>query len=88
VRIEANLGCKGLIVLGDTYFPGWYATVDGRAAKVWEVDGLVRGVEVAAGAHVVEMRYSPRSVWLGAGLSLLGLMAACVAGLAKPKNSM
>jgi len=39
---------------------------------------VVRGVEVAAGRHRIEMHYSPWSVKLGAaglGLSLLGLLA-------------
>ena len=37
-------------------------------------DLLVAPVEVPAGAHLVEMRYRPRSVAVGLGVSALGLI--------------
>ena len=50
----------------DTYFPGWVATVDGQPAPVYEAYGFLRGVVVEAGAHRIEMRYRPKSVYWGA----------------------
>lgn len=72
VRMEAKLGCRGLVVLSDTYFPGWQATVDGRPAEILEVFGALRGVVVEAGTHHVEMVYRPASAYWGAGLALMG----------------
>jgi len=71
VRITATLGCRGMVILTDSFFPGWTATVDGRVAEIVEADGSVRGVAVDRGAHVIEMRYRPRSVMLGAAMTLL-----------------
>jgi uncharacterized membrane protein YfhO len=62
------------VILTDTWFPGWSATVDGRRAQIHQVYGAVRGVEVDAGTHTVEMRYRPASVIAGAALSLLALV--------------
>jgi uncharacterized membrane protein YfhO len=62
-----------MVILTDTWFPGWRATVDGKSAKIEAADGFLRGVTVEAGAHTIEMRYRPLSVYLGAALSLLAV---------------
>jgi len=36
VTIEADMGCRGMVVLGDSYFPGWSATVDGKRVNIYE----------------------------------------------------
>jgi len=71
VRIMAEMKCPGTVVLTDTWFPGWRATVDRKPAPILEIPGGVRGVRVTAGSHTIEMRYRPLSVFLGAGLSIL-----------------
>jgi uncharacterized membrane protein YfhO len=66
--------------LTDTWFPGWRATVDGKSARIERAYGFVRAVLVEPGNHVIEMRYRPLSVYLGAALSLLaaGIVIASV----------
>jgi hypothetical protein len=49
----------GVVVLGDTYDVGWTAVVDGAPARVLRVNGLLRGVRVAAGARVVTLHHAP-----------------------------
>lgn len=73
LRIQAQMQCRGMVILTDTWFPGWYATVDGKRAKIERAYGVVRGVVVDPGNHTIEMRYRPLSVYIGAGLSLLAL---------------
>ncbi len=74
VRMEVKVGCRGLVVLSDTYFPGWTAKVDGKPVEILEVYGALRGVVVEKGEHRIEMVYRPWSALLGGGLSLLGLV--------------
>ncbi len=74
VRIEVKMECRGLVVLSDTYFPGWTAKVDGRVVEILEVYGALRGVVVEKGDHRIEMVYRPWSAMLGGGLSLLGMV--------------
>jgi hypothetical protein len=60
--IRANMSCPGMVIVSDTYFPGWRARVDGKAAEIYEVNAAMRGVLVPAGLHSVTMRYRPASV--------------------------
>lgn len=78
VAIDADMRCKGMVIAGEGYFPGWKATVDGRPAPVYEAYTFLRGVVVEAGKHRIEMRYRPASVFWGAGMSCLGILAACL----------
>jgi hypothetical protein len=75
---EGDLACAGLLVVGDPYYKGWRAWVDGRRTPIQEFEGGTRAVRVAAGRHRVEFRYEPLSVYLGAALTALGLLAAAV----------
>jgi hypothetical protein len=74
--IRANLSCPGMVILSDTYFPGWRARVDRKAAQIYEVNGAMRGVMVPAGLHSVTMRYRPASVIVGGALTLVGILGA------------
>ncbi len=76
VVIEARLRCRGMLILTDTWFPGWRASVDGRAARIHEAYAAVRGVVVEAGTHRVEFRYRPASVLAGGALTALACLAA------------
>jgi Bacterial membrane protein YfhO len=62
VTIAATSSQPATVVLSDIWFPGWEAKVDGEEADVTRVNYLFRGVEIAPGAHRVELSYEP-NVW-------------------------
>ncbi len=72
--LEVDLACRGLLIVGETLYPGWQARVDGKPQPMWEAYGVFRSVVVNRGKHRVEMRYRPGSVYLGAGLAGCGLL--------------
>ncbi len=74
VVMSADAPCRGVLILGDVWFPGWQATVDGRSAKIYKAYNLVRGVVVDPGKHEVVMTYRPMSVFAGSALGLLGVI--------------
>ena len=76
LAIRAEMACDGMVVLSDAFYPGWRARVDHRPAEIHQVDGAMRGVAVPRGTHTVTMRYRPVSVYLGAALTLLGILGA------------
>jgi len=83
VSLRVNAGCAGLLVLPDTYFPGWKATVNGRDRTIYPTDGAFRGVTVPEGTSQVEFRYEPRGFSIGVVLAAAGLIAFAVIGLAR-----
>ncbi len=72
VEIRTVSAQEALLVLSDSFYPGWQATVDGDPAPILPVNGLVRGVPVPAGAHTVVFVYRPQSWRTGLILSGLG----------------
>jgi hypothetical protein len=65
VELRVSLSSAGLLVLADSIFPGWEATVDGASRPIVRTNRAMRGVHLLAGDHVVEFRYRPGTIWLG-----------------------
>ncbi len=81
LSIEVQANQSSLLVLSEMFYPGWKARLDGRDVDLWRVDYNLRGVSVPSGRHLVEFRYAPMSINLGAAISLmtaLGLLAILV----------
>ncbi len=88
VVIEAETSAPGVLMLNDTNYPGWRATVDGKQTSVLQADYLFRGVIVPAGKSIVEFSYKPTSFRLGAAISAVALvvLAAAAALLRRRKR--
>jgi hypothetical protein len=71
VVVRATASDRALLVLADTWFPGWRARIDGRDAPIVRTDQLLRGVAIPAGTHTVEFTYVPWSWRIGWIVSLL-----------------
>jgi uncharacterized membrane protein YfhO len=78
VVLQATAKCRGLLVLSDTYYPGWESTVDGKPAAIYEAYGAFRAVALEPGPHTVVMQFRPRSVQIGALLCGFGLLLCAV----------
>ena len=66
------------LVLSDSWYPGWVAAVDGAEVPIERANLLFRAVRLPPGEHVVEFRYEPRSVRLGALVSAGSIVASIV----------
>lgn len=78
IRVRARMNCDGLVVIAMTNFPGWSATIGGRATPIVETNGVMPALMVAAGEHEIEIRYRPRSVAIGAVLTAIGWVATLI----------
>jgi uncharacterized membrane protein YfhO len=76
--LRAQAACRGMVILADSWFPGWTARVDGKPARIYKVYDLVRGVVVETGQHEIDFAYRPWSVYLGAALALLGIVLCII----------
>jgi hypothetical protein len=70
--IEVSTASRGaaLLVLSETYYPGWKAWVDDQPAKIYLADIALRGVLVPGGTHRVRMEFHPRLLSIALGISL------------------
>ena len=80
-RIECNVETPeaGLLVVSESYFPGWEARLDGSPAPIHRVDHALMGLVVPAGSHRVELSYSPESFRWGSAISWSGLLCVILA---------
>jgi uncharacterized membrane protein YfhO len=76
VRMHVRMNCRGMVVMSETFFPGWVARVDGREVPIYEVFGALRGTLVERGEHSLELHYKPLSVYGGAVITTAGLLLA------------
>jgi hypothetical protein len=90
VVVRATSAGQGLLVLGDNWFPGWKAKVDGKSAPIERVDYTYRGVRLGPGSHTVEFSYEPASWtigWVTSLLSLVALGGVALVGLRRRRSS-
>ncbi len=76
-RREFALGSAsgGRFALLELSFPGWEASVDGRPAGIEQFDDVFQAIRVPAGDHRIRFEYHSRTLWPGAFISLLSLIA-------------
>lgn len=83
VWVEAELDRPGVLLLNDSYRPGWRAYLRGEEVPVYRANYLMRAILLERGSHLVEFRYRPASFAIGAAVSLAALLALGI-GFALP----
>jgi len=76
LEIAVETPTRQLLVVADSFHPGWQATVDEQPTAIIRANGDFLGVVVPAGRHDVTLRFTPPSLRGGWALSLLGLVLA------------
>jgi hypothetical protein len=82
VEILVRSTRPGYLVLSDSHYPGWKATVNGKARPIYLANFMFRAVPVGAGESIVRFRYMPASFTWGLRISLASLVFLIVAGIA------
>ena len=75
LRVDVPAGRGGWLVVSESYWPFWRATVDGRRARLVPANHALMAVPLGPGTHRVELSLDRRAAYAGFGLSLLGLLA-------------
>jgi uncharacterized membrane protein YfhO len=74
VRIKTSQNAEGMLVLLDSYFPGWRVEVDGMPGKIFRANYFYRGIKLNVGRHVVEFSYTPEGFHEGLRISFQTLL--------------
>ena len=76
IEIRTHSVKDGFLVLSDTYYPGWRATVDGVERPILRANYDFRALSLPPGDHVVLFTFRSRSFMPGLLMSCSGLLLA------------
>ncbi len=76
LRVKAKE--NALLVLSDTYYPGWKAFVDGEEVKIYRANYNFRAIPLKPGGHEIKFVYNPISFKIGMLMSLFTLVGVVV----------
>jgi hypothetical protein len=88
LTIDADAPSDGFLLLADTFYPGWTATVDGTPTPIYRANISTRGIALPRGRHQIRFAYDPPGFRRGAALTIVSLLvligwAACAAVYAR-----
>ena len=76
LKYVSNNTSAGFAVFSEMYYKnGWVATVDGNEAKIFQVNYVLRGLEIPAGKHTIEFKFEPDVVETGSTIALISSIA-------------
>lgn len=81
IEISAKSSGDALLVLADTYYPGWQAYRDGQRVPIYRANYSSRALDLPTGGHSFVLVFAPDSFRNGAAISLATLLLVVV-GLA------
>ncbi len=62
LEYDAESKAGGIIVFSEIYYPGWTATVDGKAVEIGRANYVLRAINVSAGKHKIVLDFHPTSL--------------------------
>ena len=83
MTIKTYRETPGFLVISEMYYPdGWVALLDGEEeVEIHKTNYLVRGIQIPAGEHTLELDFKPQSIALGNNLSRISLAVQVLLGL-------
>jgi hypothetical protein len=79
VELRANLTSDAWIILTDTFYPGWKATIDGKTeAIIVPANYIFRAIYVPKGLHKIVFQYWPKHFTLSIAVALITLLGCCI----------
>ncbi|MBW2734246.1 MAG: YfhO family protein [Deltaproteobacteria bacterium] len=91
LELAVNAPAPGVLVINETYAPGWQARLDGHPIKLLRANYLFRAILMDGGSHRLEMLYRPRGILMGIslwGLTVLSLLGAGLVHLWRRRRSV
>jgi hypothetical protein len=74
VILDVKTASPGLLLLNDSYYPGWNATVDDKPVEIIRANVAFRAIWISEGEHRVIYSYSPPLLGISVLFGLLGVV--------------
>ena len=80
-RLDVSTDRDALVLVRESWAPGWRATVDHEATPLFPAAGAFFAFEVPAGSHTVDLTYRASGLRLGFVITLAWIAGAVFLGL-------
>lgn len=75
MTLQISRETPGFLVLSEIYYPdGWVATLNGKEIPIYKTNYLLRGLQIPAGDHTLELDFRPSAFYTGVKLSWVSLI--------------
>lgn len=72
LKYVSNNTSAGFAVFSEMYYQnGWKATLDGKETEIFNVNYVLRGLQIPAGKHTIEFKFEPEVVKTGSTIALM-----------------
>lgn len=75
---EIDSRCSGWLYVGDAFYPGWRASINGQVSSLYPAQVLGKAVYFPAGRSLVELSYWPASFYISAVVSCMAWLGLLV----------
>jgi len=82
IELRAHLASDSWVILTDTFYPGWKATIDGQfEAIIVPANYVFRAIYVPKGLHKIVFQYKPKYFSVSLMVALITLLGSCIAAV-------
>jgi hypothetical protein len=81
IQLDLMLSCKDMLIIRETFDPGWRAEVDGKPVSITPYRGVFLALNVPEGRHHVVLTYDPSEVRAACAASLGALLLTVLLGM-------
>jgi hypothetical protein len=82
VELRAHLASDAWIILTDTFYPGWKATIDDQfEAMIVPANYIFRAIYVPKGRHKIVFQFRPKYFSVSIMVALITLLGSCIAAV-------
>ncbi|MGN8225771.1 YfhO family protein [Gracilimonas sp. BCB1] len=75
MTLEISRSQPGFLVLSEVYYPaGWTAMLNGEEIPIYKTNYFLRGMDIPAGNHTLELNFMPRSYEIGVMLAWISVI--------------
>jgi hypothetical protein len=74
VALTYNSPQASQLILRDTYYPGWRATINDQPTKIEPYQDIFRSISIPQGSGAIQFLYRPSSFYTGLKISLASLL--------------
>ncbi len=79
IKLRSRAALADLVVIRETYDPGWRARIDGTPAPLFAAEETFLAISVPPGNHLIELEYEPPEMFYALVASSLGVLGTILA---------